>query len=419
MNPQSAKQGSSYGWVIVVAAFLITFITCGINYSFGVFFLPITHDFGWTRGMVSVMVLIAGLVYASTIPICGILADRYGYRWVLAVATGCLSLGLILSSQIQSLWQLYVFNGVLIGLSISASFAIPVALVALWFSKRQGLAVGTATMGISLGTAVIPLLITYLISSVGWRPTFLIAGIATGLICIPAALVMRQPPRREWPCVAEAGLPAQDKQEKPEMAPGEDPGLTLSEAIRTKEFWLLFVMFVLFLLSLGLVMLHVIPYAIDSGLSPIAAAGILTFVGIFGLAGRLISGLLSDRIGIKPVILFCLFLEAAIIIWVTFSKDMGVFYTFAALFGIAYSGFVTMMVRITRYVFGPKALGSVFGFLMISDGIGFGVGPWLAGYIFDITGSYQVSLLSVAVGLVAAAAITLVIKPPRTVPSTG
>jgi MFS family permease len=220
---------------------------------------------------------------------------------------------------------------------------------------------------------------------------------------------MRQPPRKVLTAVVKEGRPVHETS-GPE--PEGDAGLTLSEAVHTKEFWLLFIMFVLFLLSLGLVMLHVIPYAIDSGLSPIAAAGILTFVGIFSLAGRLISGLLSDRIGIKPVILFCLFLEAAIIIWVTFSKDMWVFYTFAALFGIAYSGFVTMMVRITRYVFGPRALGSVFGFLMISDGIGFGVGPWLAGYIFDITGSYLVSLLSVAVGLVAAAVITLVIKPP-------
>lgn len=409
MNQQKPEQ-SSYGWAIVVATFLITCITCGINFSFGVFLLPITGDLGWTRGTISVVFLIAGLVYAATIPICGLLADRYGYRWVLAVSTACLSLGLIFSSQIHSLWQLYLFNGALVGLSISASFAIPVALVALWFTRRQGLAVGTATLGISLGTALIPLLNTYLLSSVGWRLTYLIAGIAVAIICIPSALIMRKPPISRVSASAADNISGHSNLED-RATEAEDPGFTLSEAVRTREFWFLFVLFLLFLLTLGLVMLHIIPYAVDSGLSPLEAAAIFTLIGVFGLIGRFASGLLSDRIGIKPVILFCLILEAAIIVWITFCREMWVFYTFAAFFGIAYSGFVTMMVRITRYVFGSRALASVFGCLMISDGIGFGVGPFLAGYIFDFTGSYTISLLTVAVGLVAASVLTLIIKP--------
>ncbi|MCX6005036.1 MAG: MFS transporter [Chloroflexi bacterium] len=408
------QPGIFYGWIIVIAAFMILFITSGINFSYGVFYLPIINEFGWTRGLTAGVVMVAGLIYAATLPFTGILADRYDYRWIMVVATGLLSLGLMLSSQIQNVWQLYIFSGILVGLSLSASFAIPVALVAVWFRKRQGLAVGTATVGISLGTALIPLLITYLISAGGWRLTYLIAGIVVAVICVPAALAMRKPGSGELTVKGGSYDLNKPVDKKQVSAVESETGLTLKQALGTKEFWMLFVIFAFFLLSLGLVILHIVPYAIDSGLSPVAAAGLLTVIGVLGIAGRLVAGLVSDRIGAKPVILFCLILETVIITWIAFSRDVWTFYIFAALFGIAYPGFVTMMVRITRQLFGFKSLGAIFGMLMISDGIGTGVGPWLAGYAFDVTGSYRVPLFSVAAGLVIAAIITVIIKPPVT-----
>jgi len=407
----------AYGWIVVIAAFLITFITCGVNYSYGVFFLPIINEFGWSRGLAAAVVLVAGIAYAITLPITGILADRYGYKWVFTVSTGFLAIGMLLSSQIQNLWQLYIFDGLFIGLSISASFAIPVSLVALWFTRRQGLAVGAATLGVSLGTAVIPLIITYLISAVGWRSTFLLAGITVAAICIPSALLMRRPTAAETKELS-AGIVKQGSPAPGQILDGgTDAGLSISEALRTPQFWMLFLVFLFFLLSLGLVMLHIIPYAIDSGMTPVQAATLLTLIGIFGIGGRLASGLVSDRLGIKPVIVFCLLILASITAWIAFHKDTSTFYIFACIYGFVYSGFVTMMVRIARQVFGAKALGSIFGALMVSDGIGFGVGPWLAGYVFDVTGSYQVSFIAVTVGLIAASILTLIIKPAVSKPS--
>ena len=409
----SSRGNIAYGWIVVIAAFLITFITCGVNYSYGVFFLPLINEFGWSRGLASAVVLVAGITYAVTMPITGIIADRWGYKWVLTVSTGFLAIGMILSSQIQNLWQLYIFDGLFIGLSISASFAIPVSLVALWFTRRQGLAVGVATLGVSLGTAVIPLIITYLISDLGWRSTFLLAGIAVGAICIPSGLLMRSPTTAERQYLS-ANSHGQDPSSM-KTSPDEsfDTGLSISEALRTSQFWMLFLVFLFFLLSLGLVMLHIVPYAIDSGMTPVQAATLLTLVGISGIGGRLASGLISDKFGIKPVIMFCLLSLASITAWIAFHHDAWTFYMFAAIYGLVYSGFVTMMVRIARQVFGAKALGSVFGALMVSDGIGFGVGPWLAGYAFDVTGNYQASFVAVTIGLVAAAILTIIIKPAR------
>lgn len=404
----TANKSLQYGWVVVGAAFIITFITCGVNFSYGVFFLPIVNEFGWSRGLASAVMLVAGLAYAVTLPFTGILADRYGYKWVLAVSAGFLSLGLILSSQIQELWQLYVFTGLLVGLSISASFAIPVALVALWFTRRQGLALGVATLGISLGTATIPLLISYLITSAGWRMTLLMAGIAVAVLCIPATLLMRSPPRNMPSAAAGNKESSAGQQAEPSDL---DTGLTVSQALRTGQFWMLFIMFLLFLSSLGLVMLHLVPYAVDSGIDPVRAAVLLTLIGIFGIAGRLSSGVLSDKIGIKPIMLFCTVLLGLNIAFIALCSEPWAFYVFAAIYGIAYSGFVTQMVRITRKVFGGIALGAVFGALMVSDGIGFGVGPWVAGNIYDATGSYQASFLAASAGLAVAAVLVIAVRP--------
>jgi OFA family oxalate/formate antiporter-like MFS transporter len=404
MNGEKTAQ---YGWVIVTSAFLITFITCGVNFSYGVFFLPIINEFGWSRGLASVVMLVAGIAYAVTLPLTGILADRYGYKWVLAVSAGFLSIGLILSSRITELWQLYIFTGLLAGLSISASFAIPVALVSLWFTRKQGLALGIATLGVSIGTATIPVLISYLITTIGWRPALLLAGIAVAVICIPATLLMRNPPRNLKP--AEPSIDRGDKTVA--QATDLETGLSVSEAFRTRQFWMIFITFLLFLSSLGLVMLHLVPYAVDSGMAPVQAATLLTLIGIFGIAGRLASGILSDRIGIKPVMLFCTVLLGLNIGYIAYYSTPWAFYIFASIYGITYSGFVTQMVRITRVTFGGKALGSVFAALMVSDGIGFGVGPWIAGNIFDATGSYQASFLAAAIGLMLAAILTVIIRP--------
>jgi len=397
----------SYGWMIVTSAFLITFITCGVNFSYGVFFLPIVNEFGWSRGLGSGVMLVAGIAYASTLPLTGILADRYGYKWVLAVSAGCLSLGLILSSTITKLWQLYIFTGLLVGLSISASFAIPVALVSLWFTRKQGLALGIATLGISLGTATIPVLISYLITTTGWRPALLMAGVAVAVICIPATLLMRNPPRNS--IAREAAF--DPEKEAANHTSDLETGLTLPAAVRTGQFWMIFITFLLFLSSLGLVMLHLVPYAVDSGMAPVQAATLLTLIGVFGLGGRLASGVLSDRIGIKPIMLFCTVLLGLNIAYIAFSNTAWAFYIFASIYGVTYSGFVTQMVRITRVTFGGKSLGSVFAALMVSDGIGFGFGPWIAGNIFDATGSYQASFLAAAIGLMLAGVLTMLIRP--------
>ncbi|MDD5398327.1 MAG: MFS transporter, partial [Dehalococcoidia bacterium] len=226
---------------------------------------------------------------------------------------------------------------------------------------------------------------------------------------IPATLLMRNPPRN---IRATSSINSAESAKTQNVVYSDlDTGLTVSQAIRTGQFWMLFTMFLLFLSSLGLVMLHLVPYAVDSGIDSVRAAVLITLIGIFGIAGRLASGVLSDRIGIKPIMVFCTVLLGLNIAFIALCHEPWAFYIFAAIYGITYSGFVTQMVRITRRVFGGKALGSVFSALMVSDGIGFGIGPWVAGNIYDATGDYQISYLAAAAGLAVATALVFIVRP--------
>ena len=392
---------SRYGWVVVGSAFIITFITCGINFSFGVLILPIVNEMGWSRGLVSSVMLVAGGVYCVTLLAVGPLSERYGYRRLLAASLASMGIGLLLSSQIHQLWQLYIFNGLFIGLSIAASYAIPAAVVALWFTKRQGLALGVATLGVSLGTAFVPPCISWLIGMLGWRTALAIAGVAAMAIGIPAALLIRQPPT----------VGQQEGADDSEGMDYESEGLMLGEAVRSRAFWMLFGTLLIFLTGLSLIMLHLVPCAIDAGLAPAQAAFLLTLVGIAGIAGRLISGVASDRYGPRPVMLCGLALLALITLMLALRQHDWFFYLFAALFGLGYSSVATMMVRMTRYIFGNRALGSIFSVLMVADSIGMGLGPWLAGYIFDLTGGYSLTFMGVAVALALAAVMTGLVRP--------
>ena len=385
------------------SAFIITFITCGINFSFGVLILPIVNEMGWSRGLVSSVMLVAGGVYCVTLLAVGPLSERYGYRRLLAASLASMGIGLLLSSQIHQLWQLYIFNGLFIGLSIAASYAIPAAVVALWFTKRQGLALGVATLGVSLGTAFVPPCISWLIGMLGWRTALAIAGVAAMAIGIPAALLIRQPPT--------VGQQEGEGREDKDGIDSDVEGLTLGDAVRSRAFWVLFGTLLIFLTGLSLIMLHLVPCAIDAGLEPVQAAFLLTLVGIAGIAGRLISGVASDRYGPRPVMLCGLALLALITLMLALRQHDWFFYLFAALFGLGYSSVATMMVRMTRYIFGNRALGSIFSVLMVADGIGMGLGPWLAGYIFDLTGGYSLTFMGVAVALALAAVMTALVRP--------
>jgi MFS family permease len=404
---RNESEGLFFGWYVVGAAFLITAVTVGVFYSYGVFFLPIMHEFGWSRTMLSGVALAGGLTYAATVPLAGWLADRFGFRPVTAVTAATLGLGFVLCSLVQSVWQLYLFAGIVCGLGSPIGIALPLSMVARWFVKRQGLALGVASAGIGAGAGTVPLLATYLISAFGWRVSYALLGLLIWVTCIPVALIAMRDPAPHDAGFPEVGPTALEHPGGPGPA---GTGVPLSRAVQTSAFWYLFSIFGLSIFCLGLSMTHLVPHARDAGLSAVTAAGLLSAMGLCSIAGRIASGIMSDRVGARAVLAAGVFIQGVMMLWLAKADSTRAFYLFAVIFGLSYGGNIVLIPKLASRIFGLSSMGAIFGALSVADGLGFGTGPLLAGIIFDMTGSYRISFLVVAAGMALALAATLVVR---------
>lgn len=400
------EEGIYFGWIVVAGVFFMVAATCGSFYSFGVFFIPIMNEFGWARGVISGVFFVSGLVYAASVPLIGIIADRFGFKWVSIVTATMMGLGFILGSRVQTVWQMYLVIGLFPGIGACAAIPLPLSVVANWFVRRQGLALGLASAGIGVGAALVPLIVTAIETRFEWRTAMFVVGTIILVIYIPIAfLVIRQPDR------------AYVKKHEGEITPEIDPDntkntldISLPQALKTLPFWSLFTIFGFVILCLALIITHLVPYARDSGVSPMIAAGLLTIMGLASIVGRLSAGYLSDRVGAGRVMFYCLTVQGIMIIALSKMNTTGLFYLFALVFGIAYGGNLVMIPRMTATTFGVKSMGAIYGGLSVADGVGFAIGPVLAGLLFDLFGNYTNALIITGIGMFIAVAATFVFK---------
>ena len=186
-----------FGWVVVAAAFCVALVAYGVQYSFGIFLKPLSGDFGWSRVLVSGAVSLFMFSRGALAILTGWATDKYGPTKTVAVGGFFLGLGLILTSQINSAWQLYLFYGLMVGFGLSIAFAPLVATASRWFVSKRGLAIGVVTAGIGMGTVVMSPLARYLISVYEWQLSYVIIGLMAWVIVIPAALFLRRSPEEK------------------------------------------------------------------------------------------------------------------------------------------------------------------------------------------------------------------------------
>lgn len=365
-------------------------IAYGVHYSFGVFFKPLQDEFDWSRAATSSVFSFYQISHCALGMFAGWAIDRYGPRIIVAFGGIAVSAGLLLTSQVNALWQLYIYYGLVLGLGISVAWSPVMTTVSRWFIKRRGLALGIVTAGIGLGTVVMSPLASYLISSYSWRISYLIIGISALVIVIIASVFLRKNPQ-------EKGLlPYGEIQNSQNVAVSPSVGISLREAIRTRNLWLLLAMWMLITFGTFMVVTHVVRYAQDTGIPPLTAATILSTIGAASIAGRITMGALSDRIGTRIALTICVVSQAILILWLTTLSDVWEFYLFALLFGFVYAGAIPLFPAITGELFGLGHMGLIFAFVTLGGGIGGALGPLLAGYIFDTTGRYSTAFLIAA-----------------------
>ncbi len=394
-----------YGYIIALAAFLIMVVTWGAFYCFGVFFKPVLIEFGWTRaatsGAYSLSFVLSGFLGIFT----GRLSDRLGPRIVMIGCGLFLASGYLLMSQISTIWQLYLFYGVIVGIGLSGAYVSTVPAVSRWFVKRRGLMTGIVMAGIGAGTMVMPPLANWLISSYGWRASYTIIGIIVLVLIILAAQFLKRDP-------SQIGLSPYGEGEAEQGSLNlEARGFSLQRAIHTRQFWMLCVMFLCFGVSVQAIMVHIVIHATELEISAASAANILAIIGGVSSAGRIIMGSAGDRIGNKLAITVCFILMSATLLWLLVTKELWMFYLFAVVFGFAYGGWAALISLMVAELFGLSSLGVILGAVNFGLTIGEAIGPALAGRIFDITSSYQPAFLICAGLSIIAIILAVFLKP--------
>lgn len=403
----SKKQGFFYGYIVVIAAFFVMVIMSGLLYSFGVFFKPVSAEFGWTRavtsGAYSMGLFVTGLFFMVT----GRLNDRFGPRIVTTACGFFLSLGYLLMSQISAPWQLYLFWGLIAAMGMSGGYVPMMSTAARWFVKRRGMMTGVVAAGVGVGITIVPPVASWLISSYGWRTSFIVIGIVALVPVILAAQFLRRDPSKI------GQLPYGENKVQQENIISEARGFPLREAIRTKQFWIVWTAYLFLGGCLHSGMVHIVPHATDLGISAMIAANILAVVGGLSIVGRVGIGAISDRVGRKPSLIISFALLAAALLWVMIAKEVWMLYLFAIIFGFSTGGLIALEPSVTAELFGLRAHGAILGTIVFGATIGGAIGSLLAGCIFDITGSYYIAFLVSVVLAIASLLLISLLKPTR------
>jgi len=313
----------------------------------------------------------------------GRLNDRLGPRQILLVSGFFLSAGYLLMSRLAAPWQLYVFYGLLVGVGMSTHDVVTLSTVARWFKQRRGLMTGIVKAGTGTGQFIIPLVASALIAAVGWRTTYAVIGVFVLAVYVVASRLMRRSP-------GEMGLKPYGETGGDALLDGQ-PGLLLSEAVRTPQFWWTCLSYFCVIFCAMTVLVHIVPHASDIGMAEPSAAAVVSTIGAVSVVGRVTMGTASDRIGSRKAFLLCFAVLILALLWLQVASSAWMLFAFAVVYGFAHGGFYTVLSPTVAELFGLRAHGAIFGIVYFWGTLGGAIGPVVAGRVFDVRQSYDVA----------------------------
>ena len=386
-----------YGWFIVAVSFLCWFAADAFGwYTFGIFLGPITREFGWTitlfTGAFTLRICIGGLLG----PVVGPLVDKkYGARILMSMGVLIAGTVPILVSKMQALWQFYALYGVIGALSmVGFGGLVTNAVIAKWFIRKRGRAMGMAAMGVSTSGLVFVPVCHYLVSQFGWRTTLMILGfIIWGLAFFPVVIFVRRSPEDEGlrpdgddPAVTVTGSEIRPQEE---VASSEEEIWTLKEALRTKALWLLLMGFNIAGIGLSGVFLHFYPYLESKGFSTDVATSAMTTLALFAALVKIPWGMLAEKVQVRYCITACYLGCSLSLLILMNSHSVPIVILYAVAYGITLGGDMVLRELVWANYYGRTFLGTIRGVIMPANLISMAGGPLFGAWLRDITGSYQ------------------------------
>lgn len=384
-----------HGWLVVAAAFAITFVGFGSAYTFSAFVESLQWEFAASRGSVSIVFSLAGFLYFGLGIVSGPLADRWGARNLAVAGMVLTGVGLAIAGTAHSLLGVYAAYGLGVGVGVGCAYVPALSAVQRWFVRRRGFASGLAVSGIGVGTLVMPPLASLLIGAMGWRHAYIALGVLVVVLGAGMALLIENDPRHR-------GLSPDGDPPPGGHAATLLPGCSVREALTSRRFIGLYAACLICSFGLFVPFVHLVPYALDHGVERSWAVLLLGVIGVGSTVGRFFLGGMADRMGCQRALLVMFAgMTLSLAIW-PLSVALWSLLVFALAFGVFYGGFVAILPALVMDYFGARHVGSIIGVLYTSVAFGTLVGPSAAGFAFDISHSYAWPILaSAATNLIA------------------
>jgi len=374
---------SIYKWLLVSALTLVMIGFYGSLLSFGVLLKPVLEEFGWTRavasGAMSTAAGIAGLLGIVS----GRLTDKYGARIIIAAGALLCILGYLLMIRVNSVWQLYVYFGIIVGIGFTVCWTPVNATISRWFFKKRVLALGIATSGITLGHMFVPPLVAIFITMNGWRYAYILLAVIICVSAVPAVVMIgKNPPNANDPVPqGERKTRHHDNKSVTAIQPHH---WTVAEAAKTRSFQMLMVMGFVTAAGFYFVAVHIVAYATDIGIDTHSAALILTFMGGANILGKLFMPAIVTKIGGRIALLILLALQALSLFLLIGANHLWLFFILCSTFGFGFGASSPIRMSMVSEFFGLRSVGTMIGIIEISWAIGAITGPKIEVCCFDL-----------------------------------
>ena len=395
---------ADYSWLILGAGFSILFFSGGSRFAFGLMLKPMSEDLEVSRSTLSLVVTMFMVVSAVAMPFVGRLVDRWSLRGTIAVGAVAGAAGLALMGQVHYSWQVFLVYGVIYALGNSGTSIAPVVvMVSQWFVERRGAATSVAVSGNAIGQLFIVTALASLLVAIGWRWSYSILAIANVAILLPLTLLIVRP--------APQTAPSTSPGEEDTTVTAPQP-LTFRQALSSRPFLLLMAIYTVCGFQDFFVVTHVVAFAQDQGVGDFLAGNLLAWMGVMGLLGVLVAGVMADAFGASRPTVLCFVMRIGIFALILLAQDTPAILAFGLLYGFTFLITAPLTVVFLGNIYGPHRLGTLTGTISMIHQVMGGLGAFVGGRVYDITGDYNAAFILMLSLSVAATALTLAVREP-------
>ena len=395
-----------FAWVIVLIASIIQMVGSTIRNVFGVMVEPMSDTFGWSQGEIGLGYAIAALCTALFSPIAGILGDIFGAKKTMLFGTFLFLIGMLLTANSSTILEFYFAYGIILGIAQSIYLVPIVPAVVGWFKRGTGIGTGSMMVAWSVGPALSIQALAICFEYFGWQNTFMIFGIFGTLIIFICLLFFSDSPEKKG--VKPYGWISSDNNSSDSFTKWSK--INQKIIFKTDSFWHLINIHFWGCVGHAVILVAVIPMAVNQGLTLVQASGILSIIAVVSISSRFAAPIIGDKYGSKPII-FLSFLGQGLSVLILLGADSVFdFYVFAILFGIPYGGEGTVIPVINKQYYGRFPMGTTYGWQLFGAGIGMAIGGFVPGILYDYLGDYNFAIWISSISSLWGAVIVLMLR---------